>query len=258
MTNSLPFKLSFDGGELFVLTDGSVSWDASLLVGASDEMLALTLGHPGRAATWSMAYNAFLVTVDGKRQLIDAGAGVTARDCPGHRDLGQVTRRLGQLGVDLEEICDVFITHAHFDHVGGLVESGFVQFPNAMVHMNVNEVSDQSRLPEELEPYASAGRLDLFEDGASFGAVTSLPLHGHTPGHTGYLVGGPGRRVLFVGDLVHCATVQFPYPDAYGGSDDDPNRANAARWQVLGLSDGEDIWLAGAHFPDRDADDRIE
>jgi glyoxylase-like metal-dependent hydrolase (beta-lactamase superfamily II) len=41
---------------------------------------------------------------------------------------------LGELGVLAEQVTDIFISHAHFDHMGGIGE-----FPNAMIYMQKRE-----------------------------------------------------------------------------------------------------------------------
>ena len=43
-------------------------------------------------------------------------------------------RLLGELGVLAEQVTDIFISHAHFDHMGGIGE-----FPNAMIYMQKRE-----------------------------------------------------------------------------------------------------------------------
>ena len=43
-------------------------------------------------------------------------------------------RLLGELGVSPEQVTDIFISHAHFDHMGGIGE-----FPNAMIYMQKRE-----------------------------------------------------------------------------------------------------------------------
>ena len=43
-------------------------------------------------------------------------------------------RLLGELGVTAEQVTDIFISHAHFDHMGGIGE-----FPNAMIYMQKRE-----------------------------------------------------------------------------------------------------------------------
>lgn len=43
-------------------------------------------------------------------------------------------RLLGELGISAEQVTDIFISHAHFDHMGGIGE-----FPNAMIYIQKRE-----------------------------------------------------------------------------------------------------------------------
>ena len=44
-------------------------------------------------------------------------------------------RLLGELGIAAEAITDIFVTHAHFDHMGSIAE-----FPNAHIHIQKSEL----------------------------------------------------------------------------------------------------------------------
>ena len=44
-------------------------------------------------------------------------------------------RMLAEMGLDGDAISDVFITHAHFDHMGSIAE-----FPNANLHIQKSEL----------------------------------------------------------------------------------------------------------------------
>lgn len=48
---------------------------------------------------------------------------------------------LKQAAVAPEEITDILLTHIHADHSGGLVMSGKVMFPNAVIHVNKAETN---------------------------------------------------------------------------------------------------------------------
>ena len=83
---------------------------------------------------------AFVLARDGKRNvLIDSGfmnkgggaEMATKFDIPWWIS---PVRLLGELGVLAEQVTDIFISHAHFDHMGGIGE-----FPNAMIYMQKRE-----------------------------------------------------------------------------------------------------------------------
>src|SRR6202162_2884585 len=79
--------------------------------------------------------NAFLIKYETKLVLIDAGSselvGPTA---------GKLPQSLRAAGTPPESITDVFITHIHPDHTGGLMIGDTKVFPNATIHTDKREV----------------------------------------------------------------------------------------------------------------------
>ena len=55
--------------------------------------------------------------------------------------------------------------------------------------------------------------------------VRSVPLPGHTPGHTGYMVTSGGESLFIWADVVHLPGIQFAEPKA--GLSFDTNSAQA-------------------------------
>src|SRR5262249_4032720 len=77
----------------------------------------------------------FLLTMSGKRVLIDAGSGTAMGP-----EFGQLPAHLAALGVDPADIATILVTHAHIDHIAGLVNaSGGAAFPNAELVMHEAE-----------------------------------------------------------------------------------------------------------------------
>jgi glyoxylase-like metal-dependent hydrolase (beta-lactamase superfamily II) len=115
--------------------------------------------------------------------LIDAGP-------PGSADA--IGAALHAVGADWDNVTDVVLTHAHFDHVGGLAEvTG--RAPNATVWIGSDD------LPE-LQPLLAPGsRVSALHDGDRVRGLRAISTPGHTPGHFSFL--DEQNSVLFLGDL---------------------------------------------------------
>jgi glyoxylase-like metal-dependent hydrolase (beta-lactamase superfamily II) len=84
---------------------------------------------------------AFVLARSGKRNiLVDCGFmkegnGVAVAEKFGIPDWISPVRMVGELGVDPADITDIFLSHAHFDHMGSIEK-----FPNATLHLQKREL----------------------------------------------------------------------------------------------------------------------
>ena len=101
-----------------------------------------------------------------------------------------------------------------------------------------------------LAPYRDTGRLPhLLVCGEVLPGVRPVNLAGHTPGHTGYLLGEGDATVLFWGDTVHSHTVQLRRPSVTMAADSDEPAAIAARRKAFDLASMNRWWVGAAHLP---------
>jgi len=202
--------------------------------------------------------NCYLVRGRGRVVLIDAGAG-------GFKQWGgRLETNLRQLGIRPSEIDAILLTHAHPDHVGGLVSaSGEAAFPNAELVVNHREVAfwrddgNLNRAPERargnflMARQAFDGyreRLRTFEAGDVLPGITAVPLPGHTDGHTGYRLESDGQNLLVWGDIVHFPQIQIPHPEVSIAFDQDSNLAAATRARLLDVVSTDRLLIAGMHL----------
>ncbi|SDM04150.1 Glyoxylase, beta-lactamase superfamily II [Nonomuraea maritima] len=209
------------------------------------------------------AVNTFLFRYGGRTVLIDAGAGTSLGPGTGH-----LLDNLRAAGCAPEHIDDVLITHLHPDHAFGLVTAdGDAAFPSATVHVaelearhwlddavaaNARGVQAQIHgwAMEALAPYLATGRLSTFVFGEQpVPGVTAVDLHGHTPGHSGFLLEGDGESLLLWGDTMHSHTVQLRAPDVAMEIDSDRSGARSARRRVLDEIRTRAWVVGGAHLP---------
>ena len=213
-------------------------------------------------ATMPLSVNAFVVDTGPRIVMIDTGTGASRMFGDG---LGKVQANLRAAGYTPEQIDEIYITHMHTDHIGGLTVDGRAVFPKAMVRADVREADhylsraklaaageakgDFESAIAMLEPYVSSGRFRPFDGGGELVAgVRALPAPGHTPGHTVYVVESEGEKLVLWGDLMHVAAVQFPLPAATVSFDAVPAQAAASRARVYREAAREGAWIAAAHI----------
>ncbi|HAT33369.1 MAG TPA: MBL fold metallo-hydrolase [Janthinobacterium sp.] len=220
---------AFSVGDIrfFALSDGSVPQDLhDLLRDTSNKQTDALLHAALLANPVEASINAFLFKLDGRVVLVDTGSGQMFPAGYGGKLLGS----LAAAGVTPEQVSDILLTHAHDDHIGGLVRDGHPVFPNATIHIGKPDIDfflDRSNAAKAhydmkyfdeantaLKPYIDAGKVQTFSgSGAIMTGVTATVHPGHTPGSAFYEVESAGQKIVFVGDIVHVAAVQFPEPN---------------------------------------------
>lgn len=211
------------------------------------------------------AVNAYLVRAGGQLLLVDTGAA----SCFGPT-LGQVPANLRAAGVSPDEVQHVLLTHAHPDHVCGLLDaSGQPLYRKATVWLSQADADAwlgdeaRARLPEAVRglvdmmqravaPYQASGRFSTFTPGQTGlpAGAQALATPGHTVGHVSWLLGAPGQpQLLVAGDLVHFHAVQLRQPSAGYAFDTDARQAAASRQRVLAQAARQGWLVAGAHLP---------
>lgn len=200
----------------------------------------------------------YLVRGGGRTILIDAGAG-------GFKQWGgRLKANLALAGVRPSEIDTILLTHAHPDHVGGLVSaSGEAAFPNAELVAHHREIAfwqddgNLSRAPERARGNFLLARqaFDCYRDrlrtidaGEVLPGVAAMLLPGHTEGHTGYRLESGSLNLLVWGDIVHFPQIQVPRPDVSIAFDQDAHLAAATRSRLLDLASSERLLIAGMHL----------
>ncbi len=249
--------------QVTALSDGTVPLDAHALLkniepAQTDELL----GRAFETAPPETSINAFLIRDGARHILVDSGAG----DVFGPGFGGNLPASLKAAGEKPEDITDILITHLHSDHVGGVLAKGRIAFPKAILHVSQPDLdffshpSDSDRAGygqpyfdiarKAIGPYLQAGKLKAFADGAEIVPGIIATLHpGHTPGSTFYTVTSEGKSIVFVGDIVHVAAVQFPQPGVAIQYDFDPARAVATRQDAFKIfADGRAL-IAAPHLP---------
>ncbi|MDE4274501.1 MBL fold metallo-hydrolase [Phaeobacter gallaeciensis] len=204
--------------------------------------------------------NGYLVEQGGEYTLIDTGSAQLMGP-----DLGALPAALAAAGVTPEQIATVLLTHIHPDHCGGLLTpDGRAAFANAELAVAAAEWDywhDEAVLaavPEEsrgffqtarnsVAPYVDRLKLLRGEAEAASG-LSAVPLPGHTPGHTGFMLDAGSEALLFWGDVVHSAALQFAEPDWTIPFDVDQALAAQTRRQMFDRAAADDLLVVGMHL----------
>ena len=246
--------------DVVALSDGTLRSTAKLLSATPDQVEAL-LKASYVPSPRVISVNAFLIIHGERRILVDAGTGTLLGPT-----LNKLPGSLGAAGFKPEQITDILLTHIHGDHSGGLTVDGKRVFPLATVHVNRVEADfwlDPANMDKvgayfkpmfafakaSLAPYVAAGKVAPFEAGAAvLPGVSTQAAPGHTPGHSFYILDSQGERLVFLGDIIHVAEVQFPRPDVAIEYDLDPDAAIKQREQAFFEAASQGHLVAGAHI----------
>ena len=194
--------------------------------------------------------------------LFDAGSGPDFMP-----SAGMILDSLDAAGVAPDDITHVVFTHAHPDHIWGLLDD-FDEplFVNA-THMMGRTEWDYWWNPETVETIGEAraafavgarrrmeaieGSVILFDDGEEIlPGVAAILTPGHTPGHMSFEVRSGSDAALVIGDAIGNHHVAFARPDWPSGSDQDQDLAAATRQSLFDRILADNLSIAGFHLPD--------
>jgi glyoxylase-like metal-dependent hydrolase (beta-lactamase superfamily II) len=255
------YRFMLGNFEVTALSDGTVNLPVEKLLQEPAEKTVAALDKAFLKTPVQMSDNAYLVNTGKRLVLIDTGAGTLFGPT-----LGKLMNNLKASGYKPEEVDDIFLTHMHPDHVGGLSANGVLQFPNAVVHAerlesdywlsqkNLDSAPDASKdffkgAMASVNPYVQAGKFSPFEGNVELvPGVRSYTDFGHTPGHTSYVVESEGQKLLLIGDLIHVTAVQLDHPKVTIAFDTDPKAAAASRIKVFNQAARERTLVGAAHI----------
>jgi glyoxylase-like metal-dependent hydrolase (beta-lactamase superfamily II) len=191
-----------------------------------------------------------LLVKDGDRVILfDTGMGDAS-----FADTGRLPQSLALAGVQPVAVTDIFISHAHSDHVGGLVtKAGALAFPAATIHMSAPEwAAFQADTDEESKRFvaAIAPKVAPFQPGAQvLPVVKAVATPGHTPGHSSYEIGAEAEKLFYTGDVAHHSVISVQRPAWSIQVDADRPAAEAMRQQTLSKLAADRTRAFAGHFP---------
>ena len=180
---------------------------------------------------------------------------------------GTIVDSLDAIGLAPEDITHVLFTHAHPDHIWGLLDDfdeplfyeasymmGRAEWDYWWNPETVNTIGDARAafaVGAKRRMEAIEDAVMLFDDGDEvLPGIAALSTPGHTPGHMAFEVRQGTEAALIVGDAIGNHHVAFAKPGWESGSDQDGITAAATRQMLLDRLSQEQMALVGFHLPD--------
>ncbi|MFY9239168.1 MAG: MBL fold metallo-hydrolase [Roseovarius sp.] len=255
-------QINLGQARIDVVSDGSLTLPGSFIFGTmpQDELLPILKAHGQSLDLYTPPCNVTLLRQGDRTVLFDVGSGPDFSP-----NTGVLVDSLDTLGVTPEQVTDIVFTHAHPDHLWGLIDD-FEDplFPSASYMigktewdywMNPNTVNEIGEARASFAVGAKR-RLEMIEDQIGFfnddeeimPGVSARATTGHTPGHMAFEVRNGSEAVMILGDCVGNDHVSFARPQWQSGSDQDPETAAATRVALLDQLAHEKTRVIGFHL----------
>ncbi len=254
----------FGDGTLTVVSDGQLVLPGSMVLPESIDRseLSAVLDEFGMSIDELRPDCNITLWRQGDRHvLFDVGAG--SHFMP---SAGKLLENMEAAGIDPYDITDVVFTHAHPDHLWGVLDD-FDELicPDATYHMPEQEwdywsAGDTlSKTPENRQAFVAGAQnrfpaiepqLNLFRAGQEVvPGIEAIDTSGHTPGHCSFAVHAGSEAIVVLGDALTNVALSFLKPDWPSGSDQDPHKAVKTRLRLLDRLVAEQSRIVGFHLP---------
>lgn len=254
--------ISLGSSEVISISDGHLVLPGSFYFEGlpQDELAEILSKHDVPSDQVEPPCNLTLLRQEGRVVLFDAGSGSGFMP-----SAGQLMDNLEAEGLTPDDITHVVFTHAHPDHLWGILDDfDDPVFPDAEIMIGQTEWdywTDPDTVDTIGEARASfavgaARRLAVVEDQVSFfkdgeeilPGVMAHATFGHTPGHMSFEIRDGSNAVMVGGDAITSEHVAFERPDWANSADQDTDLGAKTRMRLLDQLATDDIVLLGFHL----------
>ena len=256
------YRFNLGNSEVTVVSDGPLPLGPpkGTFVGVPDEEVKKMLSDNFlRTDDVILEQNSPIVNMGDKLVLFDTGMGTSKAFGP---TTGRLQKSIAEAGIKSSDIDAVVLSHAHIDHIGGIVgEDGKSLFPNAQFYIAQSDFdfwTDEGKLGGPLKDFVVHARKNLLpvrdrlvfiKDGQEFlPGIQAIAAPGHTVGHTVFMITSGDRSLCYIGDLAHHPVLLLEKPLTEFMCDTDPKQSAQSHVRMLGMLADKRIPLLAYHF----------
>ncbi len=196
-----------------------------------------------------ISFNILVAKIGEDTVLVDTGEG-------GRPHGGYLLESMRLAGIEPDAITLVVITHAHGDHVLGLLShNNEPVFPHATYIISNDEmafwqgrIADGAADQRPIVTMMEEKGLRLIDmDGQIIPGMTAVPIPGHTPGQIAILLESEDEQLIHMADLLH-SPMQFAHPEWSASFDADTTLSVPTRRAALGRTADEHMLTLFYHL----------
>ena len=265
-TSQVPGFYRFNLGkvQVTVVSDGTITFPTEVLwpTPSKEERTAALAADHQPTDELPVQMNTIVVNTGDKLVLVDVGT--RGKVWP---TSGRLLTNLKAAGIAPDDIDTVLITHAHPDHLWGVLDQADAEltFPNADYAIGETELNYWMQPQHPLANDADWGevyaenmktlpkikdKLRTVKPGAeALTGISVVATPGHTPGHLSVQIASGSDALFCTADCISNRLVSFEHPDWPLGFDLDGDQGVRTRNSVLDRCATDKILISSFHLP---------